>query len=63
MNSKIYRVRRGFGGKSILQVLVNSPSFSGGHVDSSIRVLNWCDVDYNTAPIVLTAIHPVTPDA
>lgn len=56
MEYKIYRVRRGFGGKSILQVAHNGPSFNGGQVDSSIRVLYWSDVKYNSAPATLMAI-------
>ena len=48
-----YRVRRGFGGKAILQRLYDSPSFIGGHVDSTIRDIHWSDVDYSHAPAEL----------
>lgn len=48
-----YRVRRGLGGKAVLQVLVNGPAFIGGQVDSSIRDLRWCDVDFDRAPALL----------
>jgi len=49
-----YRVRRGWGGKCILQKLYNTPSFIGGHVDASIRDIHWDDVDYKHAPTELT---------
>lgn len=42
-----YRIRRGWFGKAILQVQLNSPSFIGGVVDSSIRTYWWQDVDYD----------------
>ena len=50
---KRYRVRRGFGGKAILQQLFDTPSFIAGHVDASIRDIHWDDVDFNHAPAEL----------
>ena len=48
-----YRVRRGWFGRCILQKCHNGPSFIGGQVDSSIRVLYWSDVKYEHAPAIL----------
>lgn len=44
-------------GKCILQKLYDSPSFIGGHVDSSIRQYRRGDVDYDLAPPLLTEIE------
>ena len=52
MKTGRYRVRRGLFGKAILQAEYESPALAGGHVDASIRVLNWEDVDYDKAPPV-----------
>lgn len=53
MRTGIYRVRKTWWGKCILQVQFDGPSFVSGQADSSIRVLYWADVDYNSAPVCL----------
>lgn len=53
MRTGIYRVRKGLFGKCILQAQFDGPSFSGGQVDASIRVLYWADVKYDSAPVLL----------
>jgi len=49
----LYRVRRGMFGRSILQECIDSPSFTAGRPDSSMRYLRWEDVPYNQAPRAL----------
>lgn len=51
----IYRVRRGWFGKSVLQELLDSPSFIGGLVDASVRDFHWQDVAYREAPRALVS--------
>lgn len=52
-HTAIFRVRRGLWGKSILQELIDSPSYIAGRVDSSIRMFRWVDVPYKAAPRAL----------
>lgn len=47
MRTGRYRLRRGFGNKSVLQCEYDSPSLIAGQIDSSIRTLNWYDVAYD----------------
>lgn len=49
----VFRVRRGFGGVSILQSLHEGPAFEGGQVDASKRVRYWSDVPFDQAPVSL----------
>lgn len=51
--NNVYRVRQGFFGKSILQVIVNHPSLIAGQVDNHIRDIYWADVKYDRAPSFL----------
>lgn len=53
MRTGRYRVRRNWRGKAILQAEYDSPSFYGGHVDSSIRVLRWEDVTFDALDRIL----------
>lgn len=53
MKTGHYRIRRGLFGKAILQAEYNTPSFSGGQVDSSRRVIEWADISYKYAPAEL----------
>ena len=55
MNEPIYRVRRGFRGKSILQKLVSLPTLTGGKVDVYNREMKWLDVPYDGAAPMLIA--------
>ncbi len=43
-----YRVRKSFFGKSILQSEIEGPGYTGGVVDSSIRVIRWYDCDFKS---------------
>lgn len=52
-HSGLFRVRRGWFGKSVLQECIDSPPFIGGIVDSHTRDLRWEDVPYNKAPRAL----------
>ena len=47
MKTGKFRVRRGWFGKAVLQELYDSPSYIGGHVDSSIRDYRWKDVKFD----------------
>ena len=49
----IYRIRKGWFGRCILQEYMNHPSLVGGQVDASIRDCYWEDVNYNRAPTTL----------
>lgn len=49
----IYRLRKSFFGKSILQERMSYPCLLGGEVDSSVREIVWEDVKYNKAPVIL----------
>lgn len=60
MKTGEYRFRRGFRGTAVLQCRIDSPSFIGGHVDASIRDVQWVDVDYNRLP-PLTVSLPSPP--
>jgi hypothetical protein len=55
MRTGIFRVRRTWLGKCILQERINSPSFIAGRVDSGVRDIYWRDVKYDKAPNSLTA--------
>lgn len=55
MRTGIYRVRKGWFGKCILQAQFDRPAFLGGQVDASQRVIYWADVDWNSAPVWLFA--------
>lgn len=46
----LFRVRKGWFGVSILQELMDFPSYSGGIVDASMREFIWSDVPYKAAP-------------
>lgn len=48
-----FRVRRGWFGKAILQQLKSFPTFAGGHVDTTVRSIEWVDVSYDHAPVML----------
>lgn len=41
-------------GTCVLQILRDTPSLIGGHVDANIRLRYWEDVSYGQAPVVLT---------
>ena len=56
MRTGKYRVRRGWNGVAVLQEQFDGPSFFGGQVDSSIRVLYWADVKYDQAPLTLVEV-------
>lgn len=49
----LYRVRRGIFGCSVLQELMDYPSYSGGFVDAHCREFVWEDVKYKAAPRAL----------
>lgn len=49
-----YRFRRGFNGACVLQVLRDFPYCNGFHVDASVRVLEWCDVNWSHLPPDIT---------
>lgn len=51
----IYRLRKSFNGKCILQERHNFPYIEGGNVDASIRVFEWHDVNWDDAPLLLFA--------
>ena len=55
MKTGNYRVRKGWFGKSILQAQYDSPSYSGGQVDSSVRYIYWDDIKFKHAPAELKA--------
>ncbi len=57
----IYRVRRGWLGRAILQKLVSLPTLVGGQVDAHNRESKWVDVPYHYAPPVLQAFPPEEP--
>lgn len=57
MKTGRYRVRRGWFGAAILQAEYNTPSFTAGRVDSSLREIYWSDIEYKHAPPILN-----TPD-
>lgn len=46
----VFRVRRGWFGRAILQELMDYPTFNGFFVDASHREHKWEDVDYDHAP-------------
>lgn len=46
----LFRVRKGWFGKSVLQELMDYPTYSGGVVDASTREFVWQDVSYSHAP-------------
>lgn len=50
MRTGRFRVRKGWGNKSILQAEYDTPSFVGGRVDASLRQLKWEDVPFDQAP-------------
>ena len=49
----LFRVRRGWFGRCVLQELMDYPSYSGGAVDASMREFLWEDVLYKAAPRAL----------
>lgn len=49
MGAPIYRVRKSFRGKAILQKLVSLPTYIGGKVDVYNRESKWIDVPYSGA--------------
>lgn len=51
----IYRVRRGWFGKCVLQELRDTPSYIGDVVDVHIRDIYWEDVSYDKAPRALVS--------
>lgn len=51
----IFRVRRGWLGRSVLQELRNYPVYIGNSVDSTQREFIWEDVLYNHAPRALVS--------
>ena len=55
MKTGLYRVRRGWFGRCVLQAQFNGPAFLGGQVDASVRVLYWADVKWDQAPVALVA--------
>lgn len=50
----IYRLRKSFFGKCILQERLTFPCLIGGRVDASVREIVWEDVEYKRAPAELT---------
>lgn len=52
-----FRVRRGFNGVCVLQQLIDSPSFSNGRVDASVREFTWVDIKYDNAPVLWQPIE------
>lgn len=50
MKTTKYRLRRGFNGTCVLQVLRDFPSCIGGQIDASVRVLEWRDVKWDHLP-------------
>lgn len=54
MSERLYRVRRGWRGKAILQMRVSVPLYLGvGAVEPECLRYEWVDVDYDRAPAVL----------
>lgn len=47
MRTGRFRVRRGFGGRAVLQEEYDHPALIGGHIDSTIRVKSWTDVKFD----------------
>ena len=54
-----FRIRRGWGGVCVLQQLIDSPSFSNGRIDASVRQFVWLDVKYDCAPTMWEPVEPV----
>lgn len=48
MRTGRYRLRRGLCNASVLQEEFSFPSLIGGHVDSSVRQLEWRDVPFDS---------------
>lgn len=46
-----FRIRRGWFGKCILQIGVNSPSLIGGVIDITNTDQRWVDADFDRAPV------------
>ena len=63
MKTGVYRVRKGWFGRCILQAQFNGPAFLGGQVDASIRVLYWADVAWDQAPVALVEHAKATGEA
>ena len=47
MKTGRYRLRRGFGGKAIMQYEIDTPSLIGGQLAADVRQRTWHDVEYD----------------
>jgi hypothetical protein len=57
MRTGIYRVRKTWFGRCILQELHHYPTAIGSSEDSSIRIPIWKDIKWNMAPGLLKQTH------